>query len=463
MTRRRGATSIVGSPILVGTVTVLVTIVAVFLSYNANTGLPFVPTYDVIATVPDASGLVRGNEVRIGGKRVGIVSSIQAGPDDSGAPVARLQLKLEQRARPLRDDTLARVRPRSTLGLKYLELKPGRRGAEIPAAGEIPPENGLPTVELDEAINAFDAATRRGAQGVVDEAGTGFAGRGSDFNALVEEAPPLLRDFEAVAANLADPRTDLRGFVRGADATVSELARSAPRLGPLVEAAYTTAGAFAAARDELAEGIAELPATETAATGALAAARPVLRDAAILAREVRPGTRVLDTAGERLHAALEVGIPVLRRTTALSSRLEDTLESVRELSSDPLTGSTLERLLHVLRSARPTVEFLAPLQVRCNYIGLWTRNVNSTISEGDNAGTWFRTLVVANLDEALASAEPAATLHANPYPNTAAPGQDGECEAGREPYEPGRMFGNVPGNQGTATEATAPPEGTPQP
>ena len=40
------------SPVLVGAVTVLVIIVAVFLAYNANNGLPFVSTYDLKARVP---------------------------------------------------------------------------------------------------------------------------------------------------------------------------------------------------------------------------------------------------------------------------------------------------------------------------------------------------------------------------------------------------------------------------
>jgi hypothetical protein len=71
--------------------------------------------------------------------------------------------------------------------------------------------------------------------------------------------------------------------------------------------------------------------------------------------------------------------------------------------------------------------------------------------------------VVVNLEEALASAEPASTLHVNPYPSTAAPGQDGECEAGNEPYVGGQLIGNVPGNQGRTTDPTTPPEGTPQP
>ena len=46
-------------------------------------------------------------------------------------------------------------------------------------------------------------------------------------------------------------------------------------------------------------------------------------------------------------------------------------------------------------------------------------------------------------------------LHTNPYPNTAAPGQPQECEAGNEPYaRPQDVIGNVPGNQGTDTETT---------
>ena len=52
---RRPTSSIVASPVLVGAVTVLVAIVAVFLAYNANQGLPFVPTYDVKAELPSGS------------------------------------------------------------------------------------------------------------------------------------------------------------------------------------------------------------------------------------------------------------------------------------------------------------------------------------------------------------------------------------------------------------------------
>ena len=71
----RGA-GIAGNPVLIGAATVLVILVAVFLAYNANQGLPFVPTYSLKAEVPSAAALVRGNEVRIGGSRVGTVDAI---------------------------------------------------------------------------------------------------------------------------------------------------------------------------------------------------------------------------------------------------------------------------------------------------------------------------------------------------------------------------------------------------
>ena len=56
-----------------GAVTVLVPASSVMLAVQANSGLPFVPTYNVKAEIPGGANLVVGNEVRIGGFRVGVV------------------------------------------------------------------------------------------------------------------------------------------------------------------------------------------------------------------------------------------------------------------------------------------------------------------------------------------------------------------------------------------------------
>ena len=110
---------------MVGAVTVMIVIVAVFLAYNANTGLPFVPSYRISAEVPNANSLVPGNEVRIGGVRVGLVEAIEPQAHDDGTVSAVLDLKLDADLEPLPDDSTMIVRARSALGLKYLEIAKG--------------------------------------------------------------------------------------------------------------------------------------------------------------------------------------------------------------------------------------------------------------------------------------------------------------------------------------------------
>src|SRR3954470_10083783 len=113
---RDGRRQLAASPVLIGAATVLVAIVAVFISYNANQGLPFVPTYKLNVELPNAAKLVKGNEVRAGGFRVGVVDGIHvvrrriAGEERS---LARLDLKLDKKIEPLSTDTRFTVRPRS--------------------------------------------------------------------------------------------------------------------------------------------------------------------------------------------------------------------------------------------------------------------------------------------------------------------------------------------------------------
>ena len=118
-----------------------------------------------------------------------------------------------------------------------------------------------------------------------------------------------------------------------------------------------------------------------------------------------------------------------------------------------------------MRTLDPTLRFLAPTQTTCNYIALWFRNIASLLSEGDVNGTWQRFIIIATPQGPNNEGGPAAApadgptlenhLHSNPYPNTAAPGQPRECEAGNEPFLRGQtVTSNVPGTQQTATEET---------
>ena len=84
---------------MVGAITVLIAILAVFLAYNANTGLPFVPTYRISAQVPNADQLVPGNEVRIGGVRVGLIEAIEPVQHEDGTRQRRARPEARPRRR----------------------------------------------------------------------------------------------------------------------------------------------------------------------------------------------------------------------------------------------------------------------------------------------------------------------------------------------------------------------------
>jgi ABC-type transporter Mla subunit MlaD len=388
---------------------------------------------------------------------VGIVRTIRPVTGPHGHPVGSLALQLDKTIEPIRTDTSLIVRPRSPLGLKYLELTPGKHGKPVPFGGTLPLANAKTPVELTDVLNSLDAPTRSNLQGVLVSLGDGFAGRGADFNSVIAAAPELTKRARSVMSSLAARSTNLTGLLAAADRTLAEIEPVAPQLTRMIANGATTADALDRARPELGQVVDDLPATEASGTRALRVARPVLQDASGLLRDINRGSPYIVPAASRLHAALQRGIPALRNTTGLAGRLQDTLRAVEKLSRDPSTKPTLERLRAALLAAAPTLDFIAPLQTRCNYISLWLRNVNSTVSEGDNSGTWFRTLVVGATGEFLSADKPADTLHVNPYPHTAAPGQGGECEAGNEPYLTGQRIGNVPGDQGSKTEGTARP------
>src|SRR5215218_1700489 len=196
--RRRPSASIVANPVLVGAVTTLVVIVAVFLAYNANNGLPFVPTRSLRVQIANGAELVPGNEVRSGGGRIGV----------------ELHLKLDKKIGAVPADTTVKIRPRSALGLKYVEFTKGTSGRTIPDGGLLPQAQTSVPVELDQFYNMFDRKTRRASQVNLEGFGNAFAGRGADLSRFIQTAPALFGRLQPVMANLADPNTDLKDFFK---------------------------------------------------------------------------------------------------------------------------------------------------------------------------------------------------------------------------------------------------------
>ena len=469
--RRGGVSVIAASPTMVGAVTTLIVIVAVFLAYNANTGLPFVPTYRVSAEVPNANTLVEGNEVRVGGVRVGIVEKIEPVAHEDGSATALLDLKLDKDVEPIPVDSTLIVRARSALGLKYLEINQGTSeegyepGATIPIAAATPEP-----VEIDQVLSTFDEPTRLAIQENLFEFGNALAGRGPDLNETLADLPPALKRLEPVMRNLGEPSTGLGRFVSALSATAAEVAPVAEQQAQMFVNLDTTFSALArVARPFIQETISESPPTLDVTAATLPTIRPFLSHSADLFADFQPGAEALRTTAPSLADALQAGIPALRAAPKLNRELAPTAESLLAFQNNPVTEPGLARLTQTNDIFGPTVRFITPAQTVCNYGTLLFRNVAGVVGEGGRAGNTWQRFVVFRAPEGPnnegspssgpANGGPGSTptnfLHVNPYPNTAAPGQSPrECEAGNEPYIAGQqVIGNVPGNQGTVTDA----------
>ena len=211
----RGAARIAGNPVLIGAATVLVVIVAVFLSYNANHGLPFVPSY---ALRRDAErGEPRARQRRADRRHARRLRRL-----DHGQAAARRDQRRRARAQarravaPLPRDTTVLIRSRSALGSKYVQLT---RGTSDPRASPTATRSRWPSatpapVEFDEFLNMFDPRPARASKPNLRGFGDALAGRGHEpqpGDRRVRAAPA--RRACRCSRNLSSSDMDLARFI----------------------------------------------------------------------------------------------------------------------------------------------------------------------------------------------------------------------------------------------------------
>jgi virulence factor Mce-like protein len=475
---RKTALEIFNNPILIGAVTILVMAVAVYLSYIAENGLPFVPTYNVKVDVPNADELVKNADVRIGGARVGQVLTITPEPagTDSGYPhpFARLGLSLQRGLQPLPYDTKYQIRVASVLGGKYLELLPGhaRNTTQTPSL----PDGGtfhlgskgfrhdVPVVDLDTAFRTFGPKTQQGLRNATAELGEAVAGRGTNFNDSIYELHQLIGPLDNLLRLLAAPSTHLDRFVSGAAATAGALAPVAPTISAVLSDSAVTFRALNNSR--LGQAIDQLPSTESVATTVLTNAQPVLSDAASVVQALKPGAALLPRATQGLDQIIRAATPVYKLAPELAAKLQTALVDVDRLASNPASIQTFKILgnndlatfgASAFVGLGAILEAGAPAQLGCNAEGIWAQNfggAGNALSQGDASGAWLRLMPVLDTATLLQASKPAPNLHLNYYPQETA----GHCTAGNERYTSGQDIG-APRSISNRVPKTSPPAG----
>ncbi len=465
--RRRDETSFLGNPVLVGALTVLVTIVAVTLAYNATNGLPFVPSYNLHVQASDGSELTHGADVYLGGARVGAVSSVTPERTRSGRPIAQMNLRLYESIKPLPVNTTFTIRLKGAIGLKYLQISKGNATRGFANGATVPLSQTHSEVDFDQVLSMFNAPTRTGVAESTVGFGQALAGRGGDINDAIGAFLPLLRDLGPVARNLSSSRTDLAGFFRGLESYSGALAPVAQTQASLFGNLDTTFRALAGvAVPYFQQTISLTPPFFSATISGSPVIRPFVTDTAALFKDLRPGAATLPQSAPELAAAFAAGTRNLPGTSALDQRTLALSRTLEGYAATPAVQGGLDRFTLTLSKLGPPLAFLTPVQATCNYVTLFLRNTQSLLAEHVSQGGLLRFVQLAIDDIPGGESEPSSRpytgpggtssgpLHVNPYPYTDSPGQPAECAAGNEPYLTRAGFGNPPVKLSIKTEQT---------
>jgi virulence factor Mce-like protein len=474
--------------VLVGAVTVLVSIIAVFIAYNANAGLPFVPTYDLKAEIPTGNKLVKGNEVRVGGFRVGVVDDITpkvVEEDGERKSVAVMAMKLDKTVEPLATDSTIKVRPRSALGLKYVELTPGHGRSTYTAGDTMPLRNSSEGLELEDVFATLDEPTRENSRASLEGFGDAFAARGNSLNTAIQALNPFFRSLQPVMTNLSDRDTQLDQFFLQLGRASAQVAPVARVQADLFSNMATTFEAIGRDPRALQATIEKSPPTIDASVSSFRVQRPFLADFADLSRRLRPAVRELPRSLPAVNRAFRVGTPILPRTVDLNGRLRRAFVELEDLFENPNTLLTIRDLRTTLSVTRPALEFIAPYQTVCNYFNYFFHPLGehqSTVVQGGTVQTQgVKTVnqeqpntygdiqasrpwdVPPGMDPVGAEAlgQPLGRAYATPYQPAVDAQGNADCQNGqngwvRGPLAPGARYGPGTLSDGTPTGGNAP-------
>ncbi len=373
--------------------TVLVVLVAVFLAYNANNGLPFVPTRQLKVDVASGSDLVPGDEVTEGGFRIGLVSALNPIVLPTGQVAAQLTLQLSQSHGNVPINSTAEIRPRSVLGLKYVDLHQGTSHKLFADGGTMPITQTSVPVQFEDLNQLFDAKTRTAVDSNLVGFGDALAGRGSSLNDTIASLPRLFGYLRPVAANLASPSTELTRLFNSLEGFMGAIAPVAQTNATLFTKMATTFEAISHSPSNLEQTIKESPSTEAVSTSSLKVQRPFLADLSTLGRQLTPATSELKQALPNINPAVEVGTRTLVRTPVLNSKLQEVMNALKNLSLAPGTNVAINALTGTVSTLNPMIRYLGPYQTVCDDWNYFWTYLSDLVSEPTGYGTAQRALI----------------------------------------------------------------------
>lgn len=359
------------------------------------------------AETDDAGALIEGNDVRMFGVKVGVVSDLVVVDNDT----ARMTLELMSTETPIHTDATLKIRPVSLLGERYADLDPGTPDAPVAENGyTLPTDQTSRAVDLDEVLDAVDQPTGRALSLLLTTLGEGVAGNGENAAEALTELAPSLRETDQLVAVLDEQTATLQRLIDAFAPVIASLGvNGGGTTDALVDSAAQLLDATAEERVALEATLDRLPATlKTArrtltslsgladqAIPALSSARPFTDQLNQIAGEATAFSRAADPAISTLEPVVAQARSLVREATPLVAQLNSSSDA---MVADAKNGS---------RFLMDLTDHLGGL---LDFITYWSLTTNGK----DGLSHYFRVQVLVNTDTVTSAVAP--VLPAAPTP-----------------------------------------------
>ncbi len=345
-------------------------------------------TYEL--TFQNAGQLVKGDDVQIGGRRVGNVKEIKL----TNGNQARVTVELEDGFAPLHTGTTAIIRATSLSGIanRYIALTPGpdnkpelEDGAELTAASTTAP------VDLDQLFNTLDKPTRKALQDVIQGSSTWYDGAGEDANRGTKFFNPALSTSRTLINELVGDQKAFTDLVVSSSKVVSAIAERRDDLSGLVSNANTTTAAIAAENQALEQALGLLPGTLRQANSTFVDLRSTLDDLDTLVSASKPATKDLARFFAELRPLVNDARPTIKDLRTLIRRPGANNDLIELLTKAPrlqrVAQPAFANSIKALRKSTPVLDFIRPYTPD---LAGWLRDFGQTTANYDANGHFAR-------------------------------------------------------------------------
>jgi phospholipid/cholesterol/gamma-HCH transport system substrate-binding protein len=344
----------------------------------------------------NAGQLVPDNDVQVGGRRVGSVSSIELTADNQAA----VKIRVQEPYAPLREGTQATIRLTSLSGIanRYIALTPAPDQAkELPDGATLTTASTTPVVDLDQLFNTLDAKTRGNLQDVVKGFARQYRGKGAEAGEAAEYFSPLLSTSRRLVGEVTEDEDSLTRFIVDSSRLVTALAERRDDLAGLVGNANATAQAIGSENVALARALGLLPTTLRRANTTFVNLRATLDDLDVLVAESKPATKDLAPFLRELRPLVAASRPTIRDLRTLVRRGgpdNDLTEATRKMPAlQRVATPAFRNGRQALVKAQPVLEFLRPYTPD---VTGWLRDFGQGASNYDANGHYARIQPIFN-------------------------------------------------------------------